>query len=231
MDAKLIADRQLIERYLAGQLSDPEADALERDLEAHPELAREVEQIARMKTGLAVLERRGELAKLLAQPVAPPKRRAAWVAAAATVVLALGILVFRQAETPAPATLLAASLDALSSHSDSPIPLRSSVALARARGIGLDADLTSTGKSPGAAELELATGAAAGTTYAIELLAVDSAGARSVAKVPTAATDAAGAVHVFVSLNALPPGPYLLRLTPADAGAPIEYTLALRPAH
>src|SRR6185295_5251458 len=146
MDAKLIADRQVIERYLAGQLSDAEADAFERELEAHPELARDVEQVARMKTGFAVLERRGELAKLLAQPVAPPKRRPLWVASAAAVVLAIGLLVFRQGETPAPTALLALSLDALSSRSESPIPLRSSVALARARGVGADTVLVSTGK-------------------------------------------------------------------------------------
>jgi hypothetical protein len=230
MDAKLIADRQVIERYLAGQLSDAEADAFERDLEAHPALAREVEQITRMKTGFAVLERRGELARLLAQPVAPPKRRTAWVAAAAAAVLAVGFLAFRQGEAPAPATLLAASLHALSAHSDSPIPLRSSVALARARGMGADAELTSTGKAPGAAELELSTGAASGSHYAVELLAVDSAGARPVATLPDAATDASGAVHLFVSLSALPPGPYLLRLSPADADAPIEYSIAVRPA-
>ena len=230
MDAKLISDRQVIERYLAGQLSDAEADAFERDLEAHPELARDVEQIARMKTGLAVLARRGELAKLLAEPIAPPKRRMAWIATAAAVVLALGIVVFRQAEAPAPAALLAASLKALSSHSDSPIPLRASVALARARGMGADAELTSTGKSPGAAELELATGGAAGTHYNVELFAVDSAGARPVAKLPDATTDATGAVHLFVSLSALPPGPYLLRLSMAGADAPIEYSIAVRPA-
>ena len=228
MDAKLIADRQVIERYLAGQLSDAEADAFERDLEANPELAREVEQVARMKTGFEVLARRGELARLLAKPVAPPKRRTMWVATAAAVVLAIGFVAFRQGETPAPATLLAASLTALSS-SDSPIPLRTSVALARARGMGADAELTSTGRSPGAAELELATGGAAGSHYAVELLAADSVGARSVAKLPDAATDSNGAVHLFISLNAVPPGPYLLRLSPADPGAPIEYSIAMRP--
>ena len=230
MDTKLIADRQIIERYLANQLSDAEADAFERELEAHPELARDIEQIARMKTGLAVLERRGELAKLLAQPVAAPRRRMAWVATAAVVVLALGLVVFRPSGTPAPAALLAASLEKLSSRSDTPIPLRASVALARARGMGFDAELTSTGKSPGAAELELATRGVPGTHYAIELLAADSAGAPPVAKVPDAVTDAAGAVHVFVSLSALPPGSYLLRLS-AGADAPIEYLIAVRPPH
>lgn len=230
MDAKLISERHVIERYLAGQLSDEEADAFERALEANPVLARDVERIARIKTGFAVLERRGELAKLLAQPVAPPNRRAPWVAAAAAAVLALGFLAFRQTETSTPATLLAVSLDALSSHSESPIPLRASVALARARAMGPDAELTSSGKAAGAAELELATGGEPGTHYAAELLAVDSAGARSVAKVPDVVTDASGVARMFVSLHALAPGPYLLRLSPADASAPIEYSIALRPA-
>jgi len=229
MDTKLTTERHVIERYLAGQLSDEEADAFERALETHPELARDVERIARMKTGFAVLERRGELAKLLAQPVATSHRRPVWVAAAAAVVLALGFLVFRQPETSVTAPLLAASLAALSSHSESPIPLRSSLALARARGMGFDAELTSSGKSAGAAELELATGAGTVTHYAVDLLAVDSAGAPSVAKVPDVVTDATGTVRVFVSLHALAPGRYLLRLSPADAGAPIEYLIALRP--
>ena len=51
MDAKLIADRQVIERYLAGQLSDAEADAFERDLEANPELAREILVVAEQYDG------------------------------------------------------------------------------------------------------------------------------------------------------------------------------------
>ena len=71
MDAKLIAERHVIERYLAGQLSDEEADAFEVLLEAQPDLARDVERIARMKTGFAVLERNGELALLLARREAP----------------------------------------------------------------------------------------------------------------------------------------------------------------
>jgi anti-sigma factor RsiW len=231
MDAKLISERHVIERYLAGQLSDAEADAFEHALETHPELAQDVERIARMKTGFEVLARRGELAKLLAQPVVPPNRRFAWMAVAAAAVLALGVVVFRQAEPPGPATLLAASLDALSSRSESPIPLRASVALARARGIGADAELASSGKTPGAAELELATGGAAGTPYGVELLAVDSTGARAVSNLVGAKTDTSGAVHVFVSLQALAPGPYLLRLTPPDDSAAIEYTIAVRPAN
>lgn len=230
MDAKLISERHVIERYLAGQLSDAEAEELERAVEARPELAQEVERIARLKTGLEVLERRGDLPKLLAPPVAAPKRRAVWVAAAGVAALALGLLLLRPADVPTPPTLLALSLESLSAHSDSPIPLRASIALARARGMGADAELTSSGKAPGAAELELATGGDAGASYSVELLSVDDHGARAVSRVPAIATDATGAVHVFVALHALSPGPYLLRLTPNGPGVPVEYSIALRPA-
>src|SRR3954469_6694082 len=114
MDAKLIAERHVIERYLAGQLSDDEADAFEEFLEAHPELTRDVERIARMKTGFAVLERGGALTELLAPRGAPRARRVAWIATAAVVVLALGFVVFRNTAKIPPPALVAASLKALS---------------------------------------------------------------------------------------------------------------------
>lgn len=216
----------LIERYLAGQLSDAEADAFEQSLEGNPELARDIERVARMKTGFAVLERRGELAELLKKHEAPRTYRKAWLAAAAVAVFALGFLAFRDTQIQAP-TLLAGSLAALSRHSDSPVPLRASVAMARARGMGPDAELESTGTKPAAAELEIATGAAPGTRYTAELLA---SGGATVGTAGKLAADADGVVNLFLSLHALPPGAYLLRLTPADASAPLEYSLAVRPA-
>lgn len=222
MDAKLIAERHVIERYLAGQLSEDEADAFENTLEEQPELARDVERIARMKTGFAVLERRGELAALL-EHKAPRTRRLAWLAAAA-VVLAIAVVALRPA-VPAPALLIASSLEKLSLPSEKPVPLRASIELTRARGIGADAELVS-GKEPGAAELELVTGTA-GTPYRAELISIDVNGARPVGTLDVTA-NSRGVVRLFASLHALLPGPYLLRLTPADGTPPIEYSLAVR---
>ncbi|HTU65244.1 MAG TPA: hypothetical protein VMF52_04805 [Steroidobacteraceae bacterium] len=224
MDAKLIAERHVIERYLAGQLSEDEADAFENSLEEQPELARDVERIARMKTGFAVLQRRGELAALL-EHKAPRTKRLAWLAAAA-VVLAIGFVALRR-EAPEPAALIAESLAALSLPSETPVPLRASISLARARGVGADAELFSSGTEQGAAELELAAGPP-GTRYAVELLAIDVNGARPVANLSTTA-NSRGVVRLFTSLHGLAPGPYLLRLTPADAAPPLEYSLAVRP--
>jgi anti-sigma factor RsiW len=234
MDAKLIAERHVIERYLAGQLSDAEADAFEVLLEEQPDLARDVERIARMKTGFAVLERNGELAQLLARREAPRARTVAWIAAAAALLLALGFVAFRNTGTTPP-VLLATSLKALSPPG-APVPLRASVALARARGMGADAELVSSGAESGAAQLELATGGRAAATYAIELLTLDADGARTVASIPAIAADEAGVVRLYISLqgmsrHGLAPGDYLLRLTPTDASAPVEYSLALRPPH
>lgn len=229
MDAKLIAERHVIERYLAGQLTDDEADALEAYLESHPGLAQEVERIARMKTGFAVLERRGELAGLLAESAAPRSRRTAWMAAAAALVLAVSFFIFRQAGDGDPRSLrLAASLQTLSKASGSPVPLRTSVSLMRARGVGADAELTSAGAAQGAAELELDMGADGGT-YDVELLAAGAAGV-PLARIADVAADAGGIVRLYLSLHELEPGAYLLRLTPKDAAAPVEYSLRVRPA-
>jgi anti-sigma factor RsiW len=230
MDSKHIADRHVIERYLAGQLGDDEADEFEAYLEAHPAVAQEVERIARMKTGFAVLERRGELDALLAESPAPRSRRPAWIAAAAAAVLALGFLAFRQTVDSPQAMRLAASLQTLSLPSESPVPLRASVSIARARGVGADAELTSSGAAQGAAQLEFSTGGLPGGPYVAELLAVDAGGARSLGRVEDAVANSEGVVRLYLSLHALDSGAYLLRLSPPDGGAPIEYSLRVRPA-
>ena len=231
MDAKLISERHVIERYLAGQLGDDEADAFEAYLEAHPQLAQEVERIARMKTGFAVLERRGELDALLAGSAAPRSKRPAWMAAAAVAVIALGFVVFRQnGDVAAQGMRLAASLQTLSLPSESPVPLRASVSIARARGMGADVELTSSGSAQGAAELEFATGGPAGGPYIAELIPAVTGDTRPVARVTDAVANADGVVRLYISLHALEPGAYLLRFTPPDAAAPIEYSVRVRPA-
>lgn len=230
MDAKLISERHVIERYLAGQLRDEEADAFEVYLESHPQLAQEVERIARMKTGFAVLERRGELDALLQEPVAPRSRRTVWMAAAAVAVVALGFIAFRQVtDAGGQALRLAASLQQLSLDSESPMPLRASVSIARARGMGADAELTSAGTAQGAAELEFATGGPPGGPYVAELIPANDGAAKPLARIGNAQANAEGVVRLYLSLHALEPGAYLLRFTPPGGAAPIEYSLRIRP--
>jgi anti-sigma factor RsiW len=218
----------VIERYLAGQLSDAEADAFERNLEENPEVARDVERVARMKTGFEVLARRGELAPLLKQRQARTHRKA-WATAAAAALFALGYLAMRNSPLPAQPTLLASSLASLSRHTEAPVPLRASISLARARGMGADVVLESPGTTPGAADLEIATGAVPGAHFSAELLAAR-AGGGTLGSATGLAANADGVVHLFLSLQPLPAGVYLLRLTPAGAGAPLEYSVAIRAA-
>lgn len=229
MDAKLISERHVIERYLAGQLGDDEADAFEVYLESHPQLAQEVERIARMKTGFAVLERRGELDALLQESAAPRSRRTAWMAAAAVAVVALGFIAFRQAtDADAIAMRLASTLQTLSLPSESPVPLRASMSISRARGMGADVEVTSSGTAQGAAELEFATGGPPGGPYIAELIAANGAGTQPLARVGDAVANADGVVRLYLSLHALEPGAYLLRFTPPGGGDPIEYSLRVR---
>jgi anti-sigma factor RsiW len=229
MDSKLISERHVIERYLAGQLGDDEADAFEVYLESHPQLAQEVERIARMKTGFAVLERRGELDALLQETAAPRSRRTAWMAAAAVAVVALGFIAFRQAtDADARAMRLASTLQTLSLPSESPVPLRASVSISRARGMGADVEVTSSGTAQGAAELEFATGGPPGGPYIAELIAANDAGTKPLARVADAVANADGVVRLYLSLHALEPGAYLLRFTPPGGADPIEYSLRVR---
>lgn len=58
-------DATIANRYLAGQLSEPERSALEAELVENPEALRELEATARLKVGLEKLRETGELQALL----------------------------------------------------------------------------------------------------------------------------------------------------------------------
>src|SRR6185295_15926348 len=89
MDAKQIAERQIVERYLANQLSDPEAEAFEAYIEAHPEVIKDIVLVSRMKCGLATLHERRELAALV-----QARRRARMPVLIAASVAAVALAVF-----------------------------------------------------------------------------------------------------------------------------------------
>src|SRR5262245_61881378 len=89
MDAKQIAERHVIERYLAGHLPEPEAGAFEAYIEAHPEVIKDIDLVSRMKCGLAALHERRELAAVV------QARRRAWMPALiAASVAALALAIF-----------------------------------------------------------------------------------------------------------------------------------------
>ena len=61
-------DEYMVERYLAGQLSEAETHCFEAYWQEHPELTRSLESCARIKNGLADLQDRGELRNLVRPP-------------------------------------------------------------------------------------------------------------------------------------------------------------------
>ena len=121
MDAKQIAELHVIERYLADQLTDEEAHAFEAYVEAHPEVTRDIENISRMKAGLASLRQRGELAPLL---VAERPRKPLWflLAAAAAAVLVAVLVVPRYLGGGSNLPVLAASAQQLLGENEKPLP-------------------------------------------------------------------------------------------------------------
>ena len=133
MDAKQIAELHVIERYLADQLTDEEAHAFEAYVEAHPEVTRDIENISRMKAGLASLRQRGELAPLL---VAERPRKPLWLllAAAAAAVLVAVLVVPRYLGGGSNLPVLAASAQQLLGENEKPLPISARLLVGRARG-------------------------------------------------------------------------------------------------
>lgn len=224
MDAKQAADQLLIERYLAGHLTDADADAFEDLLLRHPELSGEVERVARMKTGLALLRERGELTALLKEPPRDWYQKS-WAAAAAVLVCAFGLgLYFATVGSSAPA-LLANSLAELSRQAGAPMNVVKVVAISRTRGAGDLLSLDSSNDAPGAIELRLSTGAQPAAVYSAELLRTGPDGLESLGRVPGVGISTDGTATFFVSAETLSPGDYLIRLWPAEGDMPLEFPL------
>src|SRR5262245_19899609 len=65
MDRQRVDDDHLVARYLAGQLDDATAVDFERHYLNHPDVVKDIERTLRLREGLALLQERGELAKLV----------------------------------------------------------------------------------------------------------------------------------------------------------------------
>src|SRR5690348_14639373 len=135
-ETRIQDDPTLASRYLAGQLSSDELQAYEQYLLANPDALRGLEATARMKIGLANLRDGGQLEKLLRPRSVLTSRWPALAAAAALVVLAIGI--WRGIEAPHDATLVATAEHLLDS-SERPLAPGSSYALLRTRSSTFDA--------------------------------------------------------------------------------------------
>lgn len=209
MDAKQIAERQVIERYLSGQLSEEDAQAFEAYVEAHPEMIREIETIARMKSGLATLQKRGELAALLKPDVPAWYRRPAIVAALAAGVAAVVFFIAQPLGLDRGGAPLAATLQQLAGKRGSVPTISSRLSLSRSRGI-TPATL-SVQPSGAAIEVTLQISAPDGAAhYTVSLLR---AAGGSVASIKELRANSEGNLAFFVAADSLVEGTYLFRVS------------------
>jgi hypothetical protein len=203
-----IEDQQLAERYLADQLGPIEQAELEQYYSEHPGVLQDLQAVAGIKMGLALLRATGELERLNAP------RKARWMlvlAAAATLLVAVltGYLLRTQLQPPA---VIAATASALSTARGVPLRVHSTYDLQRTRS---DVDVTIVKPAtPGPIELRLRDALdPPPAVYGIELLAIQPGDTRSSrAKIGGLRADDSGLLNLYLDPAALGVGSFELRL-------------------
>jgi hypothetical protein len=205
-------DPALASRYLAGQLSPAELQAYEQHLLENPDAVRELEATARMKVGLANLRDTGQLEKLLRAKPALSSRWPALAAAAALIVLAVGL--WRSIDTPDDATLVATAAE-LVDRAGRPLASGSSYALLRTRSSTYDA-VIELPPEPRAIELRVRPEIVA-PVYSVALSQIRPDGSvTQIGNVSELAAQSDGFVRLYVDSSRLASGPYLLVITPVE---------------
>ena len=228
MDAKQIAERQIIERFLAGQLSEEDARAFEAYIEVHPDISRNIEIVARMKSGLATLRKRGELDRLLgAKSPSWYRRPAPLVAAAASVVVAL-VLVARPWGVDSGGALLAATLQELAGRNNDVPALAARIVLARSR--GLKPPIIAAEADGGAIEVTLQLSAPDTTAaYSAALSRLVGNSLEHVAESSDLRANTGGDLVFFVRTESLREGDYIFRIS-TNGREPSEFALRVAQA-
>src|SRR5688572_15647943 len=190
----------IVARYLANELTDDEAAAFEAYVETHPEVTREIELVARMKSGLATLRDRGDLRDLVQKPARAFKP---WMLAAASLAaVAIAALLFLGRGTGGHGALLASVTPDMT--------VSSRVILARTRSDVLEVRAS---PPPGTvAELVVEPSApAAADGYRVSLFRLE-ASAKELGTLEGVSSRPDGKLHLFVRAEDLAAGHYLVRL-------------------
>jgi hypothetical protein len=131
-------DATLANRYLAGQLSEPERAAVETELVSNPDALRELEATARLKVGLEKLRETGELDVLL-RPEQNWRSPFVMALAAGLGVLVIGAFLVRGMMTETRAPILASAVASLVDPSGNALPVARTFAVFRKRVEAYDA--------------------------------------------------------------------------------------------
>jgi hypothetical protein len=153
MDRKDVSDRHVAERYLAGQLSDSEAAQFEALCATSPDVVRDVEEIMRMKEGLATLRARGELDTIVRRSVRWYRRPTLLALAASIAAVSVGTALWfgSRAVVSGP---LAATLSGIRDAHGRRLAIASRHTILRTRAGQVDAEITLPAM-PGAIELRI----------------------------------------------------------------------------
>jgi hypothetical protein len=219
-DSRTQDDPGLASRYLAGQLSPAELQAYEQHLLQDPDAVRELEATARMKVGLASLRDAGQLESLLRARPAVFSHWPALAAAAALIVIAIGL--WHGVDTPGDATLVARAGE-LVDRTGRPLASGSSYALLRTRSSAYDA-VIELPPQPRAIELRVRPEVAA-PLYTVALSQIRPDGSvTQIGNVSELSPEIDRFVRLYVDSSRLASGPYLLVITPAEDRAATSTT-------
>jgi len=208
-----IDEQQLAERYLTGQLGATEQAEFEQHYTQDPRVLRDLQAVAGIKIGLALLRASGELQRLNAP------RTARWPAAlaiAASLLVAVTAGYWLRSQPPA---VLAATASALTDSNGVPLSILTTYDLQRTRS---DVDVTILKpNTAGTIQLRLLDALEPPpAAYSIELFAILPDDTRSSQAVLDALrTDDSGLLNVYIDAAALEVGSYELRLFKQAAGA------------
>jgi hypothetical protein len=219
-ESRIQDDPGLASRYLAGQLSPAELQAYEQHLLENPDAVSELDATARLKVGLANLRDTGQIEKLLRSR---PALRSQWptlAAAAALIVLAIGL--WRTIDTPRDTTLVATAGE-LVDRTGHPLASGSSYALLRTRSSAYDA-LIELPPDARAIELRVRPEIAA-AVYSVALSRIRPDGSvTQIGNVSELKARSDGFVRLYVDSSRLASGPYLLVITQAEDRAATDAT-------
>jgi hypothetical protein len=211
-ESRIQDDPGLASRYLAGQLSPNELQAYEQHLLAHPDAVKELEATARMKVGMANLRDTGQLDKLLQARTTLSWQWPALAAAAALIVVAVGL--WRGVDAPRETTLVATATE-LMDRSGQPLAAGHAYALLRTRSYAYDAVIELPAE-PRAIELRVRPEVPA-PAYGVALSRIQADGSvTQIGNVSELKVEPDGFVRLYVDSSRLEAGPYLLVITPAE---------------
>lgn len=210
-----IEDKEVIARYLAGQLSDREREEFEAQFVENPALLRELDRTARFKSGLMALRDSGALQKLLIGK--PWWQRTGTLAMAASLLLfVIGAGVWLRVSM-APSPILAASTQGLGTAIPSSLNAADTYEIQRTRSSSYDATIKRPANG-GAIEVRVKPDTAASPArYRVSIGQYSDKPSDPIAVISGAQPLSNGFVPVYLNSSRLLPGVYELKIS-GDSG-------------